>query len=142
MKIDSESDRLNTNSGAKIFYDIVSNWLPPNQANLNSGSVTLECDELEIDKWAPRNQKQNVELLATGNVTFTSDALDITADRIAYNGSTDKITIKGNIRNDANLVHRKFLGDLKPDRLNARSFSYSVKDKALSADGMRQLNIK
>lgn len=142
MEIDSEKDRLSTDSGAKVFYDMASNWVAPNQANLNSGSVTLDCDELEIDKWAPRNQKQNVELLATGNVTFTSDALDITADRIAYNGSTDKITIKGNIRNDANLVHRKFLGDLKPDRLNARSFSYSVQDKSLSADGMRQLNIK
>ena len=142
MEIDSEKDRLSTDSGARVFYDLAPNWVALNQANLNPGSVTLDCDKLEIDKWAPRNKKQNVELLATGNVTFTSDALDITADRIAYNGSTDKITIKGNIRNDANLVHRKFLGDLKPDRLNARSFSYSVKDKSLSADGMRQLNIK
>ena len=143
MKVDSKNDRLSTDQkGAKVFYDMVSSWLPPNQQNLNAGSVTLNCNQLEIERWAPRNQKQQVELLATGNVTFKSDALDISANRITYNGSTDKITIKGDSRNDANLVHRKFPGDLKPDRLNARSFSYSVKDKALSADGMRQLEIK
>ena len=143
IKIDTENDRLSTDEkGAKVFYNMVSSWTPPNRQNLNPGSVTLDCDKLEIERWAPRNQKQQVELLANGNVTFKSDALDIAADRITYNGSTDKITIKGGSRNDANLVHRKFLGDLKPDRLNARSFSYSVKDKALSADGMRQLDIK
>lgn len=142
MRIDSQSDRLSTSNGAKVFYDTVSKWIPPNQGKLNPGSVTLVCGELEIERWAPRNQNQTVELLATKNVIFKSDALDITADRITYNGSNDKITIKGNNRNDANLVHRKFLGDLKPDRLNARSFSYSVKDKALSADGMRRLDIK
>ena len=142
MRIDSQNDRLSTSNGAKVFYDTVSRWIPANQGKLNPGSVTLVCGELEIERWAPRNQKQTVELLATKNVTFKSDALDITADRITYNGSTDKITIKGNNRNDANLVHRKFPGDLKPDRLNARSFSYSVKDKALSADGMRRLDIK
>jgi hypothetical protein len=142
MEIDSEGDRLIADGGAHVFYDITSNWNIPNQANRNPGSVTLQCETLAIDKWGPRNQEdQSVELLASGNVSFESDALDITADRITYNGGAEMITIKGNSRSDANLIHRKFLGDLNPDRLNARSFNYFVKDKSLKADGMRQLNI-
>lgn len=142
MEIDSEGDHLIADGGAHVFYDIASSWNIPNQTNRNQGSVTLQCETLEIDKWGPRNQKdQSVELLASGNVSFESDALDITADRITYNGGAEMITIKGNSRSDANLIHRKFLGDLNPDRLNARSFNYFVKDKSLKADGMRQLNI-
>jgi hypothetical protein len=115
---------------------------PDDESKLPKGAVTLRCNKLKSAQWTPRSQVESTtEMIAMGNAHIKSQLFEATANRLSYSDMTDKLTIEGSPRSDANLWFRQN-PKAKLSHLAAQKIMYRLSDQWTDVQGVKNLNIK
>ncbi len=115
---------------------------PDDESKLPKGAVTLRCNKLKSAQWTPRSQVESTtEMIAIGNAHIKSQLFEATANRLSYSDMTDKLTIEGSPRSDANLWFRQN-PKAKLSHLAAQKIMYRLSDQWTDVQGVKNLNIK
>ncbi|PQO31286.1 hypothetical protein C5Y96_13160 [Blastopirellula marina] len=128
----------------RAFYGPVKSWDDEidlqNPVAMNATDVTLRCDQLTVVQHNPQSGLTGGEILAMGNSEVQGKMFSAWADRISY--STDKhlLTMTGNGRNAAQLIHQQRIGGSR-QTLTAGKIQYWPETRKFQVDDGKSIDV-
>ncbi|MEW4563656.1 hypothetical protein AB1K70_14075 [Bremerella sp. JC770] len=128
----------------RAYYGPVKSWDDEidlqNPVAMNATDVTLRCDQLTVVQHDQKTGLSGSEILAMGNSEVQGKMFSAWADRISY--STDKhlLTITGNGRNAAQLIHQQRIGGAR-QTLTAGKIQYWPETRKFQVDDGKSIDV-
>jgi len=128
----------------RAFYGPVKSWDDEidlqNPVAMNATDVTLRCDQLTVVQHDQKSGLSGGEILAMGNSEVQGKMFSAWADRISY--STDKhlLTMTGNGRNAAQLIHQQRIGGSR-QTLTAGKIQYWPETRKFQIDDGKSIDV-
>lgn len=128
----------------RAFYGPVKSWDDEidlqNPVAMNATDVTLRCDQLTVVQHTKQSGLSGGEILAMGNSEVQGKMFSAWADRISY--STDKhlLTMSGNGRNAAQLIHQQRIGGSR-QTLTAGKIQYWPETRKFQVDDGKSIDV-
>ncbi len=128
----------------RAFYGPVKNWEDEislqNPAAMNATDVTLRCDRLTVVQHPENSALGGAEILAMGNSEVQGKMYSAWADRISYSTEKHLLTMSGNGRNAAQLIHQKHIGGSRQE-LKAGKIQYWPETRRFQIDDGKEINV-
>ena len=101
--------------------------------------MLLDCEDLVLVQWTPRQSEPTVEMIATGNARVKGHQFDSSAERISYIQSTGIVTVEAPNRGNAELWFEQ-PGQSNRGHLIAKTITYNLATGGYEVQEFKQLN--
>ncbi len=128
----------------RAFYGPVKSWDDEidlqNPVAMNATDVTLRCDQLTVVQHGKQSGLSGGEILAMGNSEVQGKMFSAWADRISYSTEKHLLTMSGNGRNAAQLIHQQRIGGSR-QTLTAGKIQYWPETRKFQVDDGKSIDV-
>ncbi|GAA4431813.1 hypothetical protein GCM10023155_25970 [Bremerella cremea] len=128
----------------RAYYGPVKSWDEEIEAktlaNMNPNDVTLRCDQLTVVQHPDASELGGAEILAMGNSEVQGKMFSAWADRISYATAKHLLTLSGNGRNAAQLIHQQRIGGSR-QTLTAGKIQYWPETRKFQIDDGKSIDV-
>jgi len=98
----------------RAIFGPVNSWEeelePKSPTTMRTSDILLRCDQLTVAQLSQGQGNDSGEIMATGNAEVQGRMFHASADKITYTTAKKLLTLRGNGRNDVQLIHQKQIG--------------------------------
>lgn len=127
----------------RAYYGPVKSWEDEidlqNPVAMNATDVTLRCDQLTVVQHDKQTGLSGGEILAMGNSEVQGKMFSAWADRISYSTEKQLLTMTGNGRNAAQLIHQQRIGGSR-QTLTAGKIQYWPETRKFQVDDGKSID--
>lgn len=128
----------------RAYYGPVKSWDDEidlqNPSAMNASDVTLRCDQLTVVQHDKQSGLSGSEILAMGNSEVQGKMFSAWADRISYSTEKHLLTMTGNGRNAAQLIHQQRIGGSR-QTLTAGKIQYWPETRKFQVDDGKSIDV-
>ncbi|MBA2114792.1 hypothetical protein HOV93_19590 [Planctomycetes bacterium FF15] len=128
----------------RAYYGPVKSWEDEidlqNPVAMNATDVTLRCDQLTVVQHDKQSGLSGGEILAMGNSEVQGKMFSAWADRISYSTEKHLLTMTGNGRNAAQLIHQQRIGGSR-QTLKAGKIQYWPETRKFQIDDGKSIDV-
>lgn len=128
----------------RAYYGPVKSWDDEidlqNPVAMNATDVTLRCDQLTVVQHDKQSGLSGGEILAMGNSEVQGKMFSAWADRISYSTEKHLLTMTGNGRNAAQLIHQQRIGGSR-QTLTAGKIQYWPETRKFQVDDGKSIDV-
>ncbi|MEZ6095991.1 MAG: hypothetical protein R3C03_17505 [Pirellulaceae bacterium] len=136
--------RVKVAGNVRTLYSSVRDWehrLDPDSPNVPAGGTRITCDEIDVNRWQPRDADHPVtEVVASGNSRVMGELFEATAATLKFDEMSGFLTIEGDDRNSANLWHQANRNASR-NHLSATKIRYRPADGSTVIDDVKHASV-